>query len=443
LDVYKIRIRVGGKQPPIEVGEELPVDLTYRGLGRTEGGLVAGGVKGAGKLKLEYAPEYPMEPYWIRYTSEPRIIPELETVSEASFIKFSAPTPGEGYATWESLRADVYPIKILPSGMEYQSIPLGKLIGEEAGKIGTRLVGGKHTPLVFEDIASAGGQVIKAATAGDVVRTLPGVGGTKYIEPTITPTITKPYYLPPIYVSREELKSLPYTFPSDVEVSNVLGPVGKFDFVGKIRTFTGDLGMVDFGIKEGLKTGDKARIEPGELKRNREFMKEVGITIPPVPQITWIPRTTEIEKEKPFTTVVTGVGLMQMVGQIQPPATRTKIDTFQPLPTKTPIPPFEEPKIPGGGGGEPLFGKGDLGLKMPRFAMKRGKYGLRPVSDPISKMLTEFRTGKPGTSPSVRVAREFWRKSMGEYVPTQEMLKGKVKLRRFKLRLPSMRRKKR
>jgi hypothetical protein len=61
---------------------------------------------------------------------------------------------------------------------------------------------------------------------------------------------------------------------------------------------------------------------------------------------------------------------------------------------------------------------------------KKIKSILLPVPDIWSKTFTEFRTGRPATAPSVKVARKFWEKSFGEYVPTFEMLVwGKKKKR--------------
>jgi len=56
---------------------------------------------------------------------------------------------------------------------------------------------------------------------------------------------------------------------------------------------------------------------------------------------------------------------------------------------------------------------------------------LRPWADLLSKTRTEAFTLKPSKSPSARVARKFWRKSGGLFVQTAEMLRGKVKKRRW------------
>jgi len=123
--------------------------------------------------------------------------------------------------------------------------------------------------------------------------------------------------------------------------------------------------------------------------------------------------------------------LMQKETEITTTITVPKIDVpWVPRTTETP-PPEPPPKIRITIPDKDRRELPPLPRRFAAFTMGRGKREKslwEPISDPWSKYLTEVQTGRPATSPSIKVAKRLWAESGGEIIPTAEELQAARKL---------------
>ena len=111
---------------------------------------------------------------------------------------------------------------------------------------------------------------------------------------------------------------------------------------------------------------------------------------------------------------------------------KQQMDTPSPEPiTDFDLPPID-PTPP------PIFGEFELNddaegrkkrVREPRKRKKKRepKYELAPLADMLSKTITEVRTRKPAASPTVKIAQREWWRTLGQRVPTTEILRKREK----------------